>query len=99
MAERMRTSKIDAIIAELESLERIDGESENLSEMQLHICSCLQIVWMTEISNQLKSALERQLRTGTQKYNQINCKTEWRKMQWQNFMLTGIMWNRIRCRH
>lgn len=28
MAERMRTSKIDAIIAELESLERIDGESE-----------------------------------------------------------------------
>ena len=28
MAERMRTSKIDAIIAALESLERIDGESE-----------------------------------------------------------------------
>ena len=28
MAERMRTSKIDAMISELESLERIDGESE-----------------------------------------------------------------------
>lgn len=28
MAERMRTSKLDAMISELESLERVDGESE-----------------------------------------------------------------------
>lgn len=28
MAGRMRTSKLDAMISELESLERIDGESE-----------------------------------------------------------------------
>ena len=100
MAERMRTSKIDAIIAELESLERIDGESETfkrnaIAYLQL-FADCLDDRNIKSIKNvNLKENWELLLKEiSTKKYQLIVLDEIQEINEWTNFLQAAIDLNK-----